>query len=760
MVPTNNMSSASPDTLTPHSPHAPIQKGFSCVLCAQRKVKCDKAPGGCLNCTKSRISCVYKAPPPPRRRRKGVRELDVHTKLRLYEDALRKLGVDPDDVQNQELGKIKAHKNPSLHKDLQQKTLPEDLVGHQDNSDDATDPGVLVSSDGKSRYLENGMWTSLKGEFRDSKEFLDSSDEEPEQYEVPQPETFSTNGPNLLFGSPKPGVSLRTLHPRGVQIFKLWQVYIDNVNPVVKVFHAPTVQQIILNASDELDDVPRNVEALMFAIYCLAVTSLSDTDCEAILGQSKATAVPRFRAGAQQALINAGFLKSSNLMILQALVLYLLSLQSYDARIVWIFTGIASRIGQRIGLHRDGVTLGLPPFEIEIRRRLWWQILFLEGLTEKLAGTGSNIFSGDTKQPCNVNDNDLYPHMKELPKEHEGPTEMMLFLIRTHVGLFLRNAHTPKSNFDGNWSKLTSATTAMDAKEKAISDLETTFHQRYVRHCDPSIPWHFMCLHMAKAIISMMRFIAHNPESSSTSSSPSSQAEKATLFTLALQVTTFQNYVYTLPTLRGFTWHVNLSFQWRAFIFLVSELRFRTARTEETEQAWKEVQTVFECHPSFGRAAARKAFSVAIGNLVLRAWEVWASGNGLGRERQGEEEPGFIGVLRERRGLGGASTVTNDAKPWSFSSREQFLDSMPDAANHHILPTLSEESFIQPTDSLPSESFSLDQDFASSLGPPSFPDPLITEPEDMDWNAWNDLLVDFQTDGMGSGVADFGHGGM
>lgn len=49
--------------------------------------------------------------------------------------------------------------------------------------------GVLISDDGKSRYLENGIWTSLQSEFRDSKELLEEeSDEDEASQNVESPE--------------------------------------------------------------------------------------------------------------------------------------------------------------------------------------------------------------------------------------------------------------------------------------------------------------------------------------------------------------------------------------------------------------------------------------------------------------------------------------------------------------------------------------------------------------------------------------------
>jgi hypothetical protein len=122
------------------------------------------------------------------------------------------------------------------------------------------------------------------------------------------------------------------MHPPAVHIFRLWQTYLVNVNPLVKIFHAPTVQQTILDASGDLEKLSRPTEALMFAIYFLAVTSMSDADCQSILKEPRQTLLSKYCHATQQALINSKFLKSLNISTLQALALYTvssLSLYSY-----------------------------------------------------------------------------------------------------------------------------------------------------------------------------------------------------------------------------------------------------------------------------------------------------------------------------------------------------------------------------------------------------------------------------------------------
>ncbi len=167
--------------------------------------------------------------------------------------------------------------------------------------------------------------SDLGSKFRDPKEILQGSSED-EKVETPIQTTSDIiyrDGCGLIFGSYPTNTSLSAFHPQPVHIFRLWQTFLDNINPLVKLFHAPTVQQLIIEASGSLDDVSKSMEALMFAIYSSAVTSLSNADCESMIGEAKSTLLARYQFGTQQALISAGFLKSSDLVVLQAFVLFL-----------------------------------------------------------------------------------------------------------------------------------------------------------------------------------------------------------------------------------------------------------------------------------------------------------------------------------------------------------------------------------------------------------------------------------------------------
>ena len=399
-----------------------------------------------------------------------------------------------------------------------------------------------------------------------------------------------------------------------------------------------------------------------------------------------------------------------------------------------MLSGVAQRIGQRIGLHRDGNMLKLPPFESEIRRRLWWQIVMLEGFSQKLAGTGTgsnaSALMGDVKLPANLNDSDLFPDMKKLPKESDRATEMMFFLIRCHVGEFLKRFDSPKVTFDGVWNKLTTSSVDVDTKETAIAELERLFKQKFLRHCDPSITWHLMCSHLAKAIIFMMRFMAYG---ASYQGKTETQAEKDALFSMALQVLTSSNLVYTKKEMQGFMWHVNMHFQWKAYVYVLSELRYRTSGPE-VEQAWQNIQLTYEFHPSFDEELAKRALPIAVSNLALKAWESYTAANGVPESG----DPLFIQLIRSRQ--------HRTKEPSSAGSRLSPTTAGPSLTSP---PSFDQRSFVDEALSL-SNPATFDwnpADLNASIGlSPVMPDLApLDYPEEMNWSSWNNLLVDFQT---------------
>jgi hypothetical protein len=127
----------------------------------------------------------------------------------------------------------------------------------------------------------------------------------------------------LLFCSRNTSIDLAALHPNQIHIFKIWQLYLENFNPLLKVTHTPTLQPRIIDAASDVANIESPLEALMFSIYCVAIFSLDQTECQKIFAESRETLLSRYQLGAREALLNCAFLRTDNRECLTALHLYL-----------------------------------------------------------------------------------------------------------------------------------------------------------------------------------------------------------------------------------------------------------------------------------------------------------------------------------------------------------------------------------------------------------------------------------------------------
>lgn len=157
-----------------------------------------------------------------------------------------------------------------------------------------------------------------------------------------------------------------------------WDVYKTNVDPLVRLMHKPTAENLFLRASRDQSSLSKSEEALLFAVYLAAVTSLDPEDCQTRLGLDKEIGLRRYRYASEQALARAGFLSTQEFIVVQAFTLFLVALRRYEnSKSVWSLTGLLLRLAHSIGIHRDGAQYGLAPFDTEMRRRLWWQVCTL-----------------------------------------------------------------------------------------------------------------------------------------------------------------------------------------------------------------------------------------------------------------------------------------------------------------------------------------------------------------------------------------------
>ncbi|KFY83884.1 hypothetical protein V500_09813 [Pseudogymnoascus sp. VKM F-4518 (FW-2643)] len=608
-------------------------KVFSCVLCAQRKVKCDRKQP-CSNCIKSGANCTPGAPPKPRSRRRRVIETDVAARLQRYEELLHRHGIKLDELDD-----------PGIS------GTPDVASTKIEGVSPSYGPGI-AGKDGIPLYAHNNLWSTL------SDEILDASSDDERDLTIRVAHQSLDSEPSTppkieleLFDLDTPLPDLSSLHPQPLQIFRLWQTFLDNVHPLTKIIHAPSIQQEISRASGSPQNFSKPMQALMFSIYSCSVASMRDEDCMEILGEDRTLAHRRFAGIAKKALTVAGLLTTKDTMVLQAFVLFLLSIRNiYDSQALWILTGVAVRLTERLGLNREPFLESLSVFNAEYGRRIVWQIAILDGHTAGRArvDTSRMLYRGDTKFPLNVNDADLDINMRERPQEHSGVTEMVFCLIRCEFGSQLHN----QAAIEGNnmLRSLGNPSTPVAEKETFISKLESIFEERFVKHCNPAIPLQLLSMVMVKVMFGRLRLAARHPRRFQDRGATMSQEEKDSLFAICLMMIEYDNQGHRLSGMHRFMWHVKANFQLDAFVYILNELRHSSVG-DRADHAWREVLECFD-HHSDVLTDTKNPLHVAIGNLALKSWGARESMLAhLGQTLPDGEIPRQISILRSQRSV-------------------------------------------------------------------------------------------------------------
>jgi len=381
-----------------------------------------------------------------------------------------------------------------------------------------------------------------------------------------------------------------SLHPPADQALEFWAMYKENVDPLVKVLHIPTFEPVVLEAVGHPEKISKSLEPLMFAIYYGAITSTMPNECLERWGSDRDTLLTRYRFGLEQGLARANFLFCDEMVILQALVVFLILLRrNDDARKIWTLTGLAVRIAQTLGIHRDGSHFALSSFEIEMRRRLWWQVCILDARSSEDHGCDPTIVETqfDTKMPLNVNDTDIDPKMIGFPKERRGFTDMTFCLIRFEVtNIFRRILYVPPVNEKCN---LYFSNFTIPEKEKWISDCHQQLEDKYLRDTDMDVPLCWVTATISRLVMSKMWLVVYHPHQRKDGGVSLPQETKDKLFITSLENIEYSILLETEARTMKWGWLFRTYVQWHAIAFLLSELCVRT-KGEAVDRAWRALE--------------------------------------------------------------------------------------------------------------------------------------------------------------------------
>ncbi|KAH8895407.1 hypothetical protein GQ53DRAFT_715066 [Thozetella sp. PMI_491] len=578
------------DTLARHGgpqPHVVISTR-SCTECCRRKVRCDRALP-CTNCIRARSECVFPtARRPPTRSRHPRRNEEVLTYLRKLEDRLdararQELETAPADAAGTSTrdpapGAERRPVSPgSCGRHTSGYERPTDSpAGERDEQHD--EPARLELVHDRSRYISNNFWSGMAREIEEMRDILDASSSEPDD-EPPLSARGSGDAStspaahydSFMFGPAVTANTLQSFHPPPPHLLSMFDIFLENVDPVVRIFHRATLRSTVQEALPRLHDLDRPTEVVLFSLYYAALTSLDDFDCRRIFEEDRDVLLTRYRFAVEQSLARARFLHSPNLAVLAAMVLFLVCVRRHDNSLfVSSLLGVVIRSAQNMGLHRDGTNFRLPPFQVEMRRRLWWQICVLDIRASEDHGSDPTIFPStyDTQFPANINDDDIAPTDTAPPLARPGASDMTFCLLRFEVCVSVRRLHYHAPGGDGR--------PAMTAAEKhaMVQSLERHFQERYISHCDITKPFEWVSATWAQLMLTKMWLAVHTPSPGSRDGA--SQNVPVHVRNLALEksieVLEISDVLETAPRAARWAWLFLTHVQWHAVVFVLAYL--------------------------------------------------------------------------------------------------------------------------------------------------------------------------------------------
>ncbi|EEU34515.1 uncharacterized protein NECHADRAFT_88015 [Fusarium vanettenii 77-13-4] len=622
----------------PASSRQPFLSVRSCVTCRRRKVKCDKAIP-CANCARHGSKCVF--PPPGRARPKP--------RARAAERILQR-GPGGRPVSDQTAAFV-SKECPTLSQSDIQFRLDEGVVAKEQWIDrwwsigerlpkrlymfDAK-PGDDAEEEANCEYtlrlvelrellhkadevIASDREITIDSDARNldpAKRFLDDF--------MTPPSTHT-----LAFCSTSPDWNLGSQHPSPSQIPFYWQTFVENVNPLVKLFHIPTLSKTIRSIQGRVRSLSPPEEALIFAIYFAAVGSMAlkevclppaillstSTDIEQVrdlLGQEKETLINQYRCATEQALARAEFMTSTDLMTLQAFVLYIYSARQYvQLRLTLNLTALAVRIAQGIGVHL-GPNSQESPFDLETRRRLWLCLWILDLKTALDLGTNwliaDDCINGGL--PQNINDSDLDPASMGHPTSRTGMTDMTHMLVKYEIGLLLKELIRGQGQKGAELSN-------EEGMEELVAKRKVQIQERYLQHCsDNGLEW--LTATNAKLFLAATSLLIYHPVLSSKLRFSVSNDVRDHLVAACVETIECLHVLETMspPHRRG--WIFGTYLHWHATAFILESLYLRRYKADVARRSWNALGLVSSlCTTSLGDLRTRGPWS-ALAKLVER----------------------------------------------------------------------------------------------------------------------------------------------
>ena len=265
-----------------------------------------------------------------------------------------------------------------------------------------------------------------------------------------------------------------------------------------------------------------------------------------------------------------------------------------DSQFAWTLTAVAMRIGHSLGLHHEGIESSFPPFEEEMRRRLWWQILVLDIHASEDRGSDPMIHGAtfNTKRPLNVNDEDLDPESTYPISPRIGFTAMTFCTISHEMWQLNQKCRIIVPDFPGNEPGHVQAA-PFEEKVEALETFQTRLEQEYLYHLDARNPLAWITTMVARLILKRFWLEVYHPLSKEQRATRNEGITRERLLLTTVEVMECANRLENEPLTAQFEWYSKSWVQWHALAVALAELCVQN-QGPVVQRAWNIIDTVFE----------------------------------------------------------------------------------------------------------------------------------------------------------------------
>ena len=317
---------------------------------------------------------------------------------------------------------------------------------------------------------------------------------------------------------------------------------------------------------------------------------------------------------------------------------------------------VAIRTAQRMGMHNQSAYAGLTALEAEMRRRLWWSLVFFDHRICEVADYRTTTLTPvwDCSTPLNVNDFEIRADTRTSPTAHDKPTEAVFAVIRNELADFVRHSvfHLNFVNPSLNAiAQFKNRQHGLGPEAGELITLEKTIEEKYLAFCNPEDPLHYMTIWTTRGFLARNRLLEHYSRHSTPSVRPT-DVQRNVALDYALSMLECDTKLRTSPLTKGYLWLVDFHPPALAYLHILNDMRKRSAIDLLAGKAWNVIGNNYESlvarlAQQDGREQGVYRIFTAFSHVILQAWDARAALL-VQQRKPSERPPRIVSDIKEK----------------------------------------------------------------------------------------------------------------